>query len=249
MCTGWPARAPGCRRPVSHRRAPPAPASARRPRRDLGVVAATERGVEVDQVDPLGTLRSCQRCAAARGSPNTFSEPATPWTGGIARPPDTSTAGSSCNRSPHRAFTPPTLSSSGRDADSRDEPAGLSRRCWRVRAVAGPTGVTVPRKREELAPAPGVNQVGSMSQTSSSAAVSASTTGSVCTTVEAGRPRAVPPHPPGRPPPAVAPASRSADRGPRSGPAAREPPCGGRSSGRRRVGRPVRPPRPGTRPR
>ena len=37
---------------------------------------------------------SCQRCAAARGSPNRCSDPARPWTSCTAWPPATSTAGS-----------------------------------------------------------------------------------------------------------------------------------------------------------
>ena len=57
-------------------------------------MAATERGVEVDEVDPLGT-GLCQRSAASTGSPNRFSEPATPWTSWTAWPSAMSTAGSS----------------------------------------------------------------------------------------------------------------------------------------------------------
>ena len=53
----------------------------------------------------------CQRSAAALGSPNSFSEPARPWTSWTAWPPATSTAGSStrrlggaeCTRRPYRS--------------------------------------------------------------------------------------------------------------------------------------------------
>ena len=68
------------------------------PAHDLGlqlaVVAATERRVEVDQVDPLRPA-SCQRSAAATGSPNRSPEPATPCTSCTAWPSAMSTAGSS----------------------------------------------------------------------------------------------------------------------------------------------------------
>ena len=64
-------------------------------REQVAVVAAAERRVEVDEVDPLGAPASCQFSAASTGSPKRFSEPATPCTSCTAWPPAMSTAGSS----------------------------------------------------------------------------------------------------------------------------------------------------------
>ena len=69
---------------------------------DLGqqvaVAAAAERGVEVDEVDPLGAGLPASAAPPPAGRRTAVSEPASPWTSRTAWPSATSTAGSRCHQ-------------------------------------------------------------------------------------------------------------------------------------------------------
>ena len=177
---------------------------------DLGVVAAAERGVQVDQVDPLGT----GVLPALRGGPRVTEHLLR--AGHALHELDRLAAGHIDRRQQLQPVTPPrvhaeTLSSCARAIlRAPAQQAVLASPCC-CRADR----VTVPRKREELAPAPGVNQrrVDVADQQLGGGVGEHHRQGVHDRGGEADHQPARPRRP-GRPPPAAAPASRSADPGP-----------------------------------